>query len=286
MKKISTKIISEYYDARSAIYTLFISATLLFLLNLRMLNVTFKIYILILCVLIIISMSEFLFSAEYAGKVYHRKHPLHELFKRVKRHHLYNIILLPVAQYLSCGILIYYSQNYFLSLGIILVTSAMTYGTFVCYQMVYSDKLKVGHKVEDFFDLSRYVSFTFITYLMLTLHTYYFIPRSITVLILGIFQLLYIISALWRRNNINTNNLILSVAASSVLGLFTYIYLVLFPLINHVGTILFVTANIIIIDYLFTSLILKSTQKKLNHYIFLEYCLVALICIVLLYFSR
>src|SRR5690349_18752934 len=125
--KNKLKIIRELYDIRASIYTLFIFASLLFLLNLKSFNINFIFYIVVLFILLSASISEFLFSIKYAAIVFHQTHPLRQIFERVQKHHFYNIILLPIAQYVSCGILMYYSKDLAIELIMIIITAIMTY---------------------------------------------------------------------------------------------------------------------------------------------------------------
>jgi len=284
-KDLNKKFANQYYDVRSAIYSLLIFTSLLFLLNLKNFNIESGLYFIILVGLFLASLSEYLFSIAAAGKKYHYDHPLRDLYLKIRKHHAYNIILLPVIQYLVCAGIIYYSNDIPLSVAVVFLTSVMSYFTFYLYKDIYHQDLRKNELIEDFFDASRYLSFSFIVYLGITLQTLDQLPKSFLAILLGLIQYIYFISMVWRREVINYKNLAIGLILSILMSGFIYFLLSIFESQRAIIA-LTITAQIVLWDYVMTSLFVRWTQKKLDYLIVLEYLLVAMIAVFLLFFSK
>ncbi|MEI7603577.1 MAG: hypothetical protein WCJ19_00985 [bacterium] len=285
MITIRQKIINEYFDIRSLIYTLLIFTSLLFLINVKQMGADGVVYILILIGLILVSISEFLFSIKLYSSVYHKQHELRTVFKRIRKHHMYNIILMPVVQYTICAAIIYFGNDIILNTISVIVTSIMTYFTFYCYRNIYTSYLKTEAYIDSFFDSSRYLSFAFISYLALLLQNIYAYPRSLTAAILGLIQFVYLISSLWRKEKLNFINTFISITVSILLSGYVYLSLILFQEQKTIALLL-ITSQVVLWDYVITSIFMKWVEKKISVLVILEYILVAMIALTLLYFSK
>ena len=282
----SKQLIREFYDVRSAIYSMMIFCSLLFLINLQQINGRGLVYVFMLGVLILVSLSEFLFSVKLSAKLYHQKHPLRQFFVGIMRHHFYNILLLPIMQYLSCAVIIYFDGNIGVQIFSISVTSFMSYLLFYFYSQIYTNGLKISQKVHEFFDASKFVSFTFFVYaILLILQNNVYFPRSFASGIIAAIGFILFMSVIWRRKKLNIIDLSIPITFSFLLGLFTYFLLVNFNY-QHAIITYNLTAQILVLDYIFTSLTIRFVEKRLTWSNTAEYILVALCCCALLFFAR
>ena len=139
--------------------------------------------------------------------------------------------------------------------------------------------------IDSFFDSSRYLSFAFISYLALLLQNIYAYPRSLTAAILGLIQFVYLISSLWRKEKLNFINTFISITVSILLSGYVYLSLILFQEQKTIALLL-ITSQVVLWDYVITSIFMKWVEKKISVLVILEYILVAMIALTLLYFSK
>lgn len=276
---------STFYDIRSLIYTLLVGACLLLLLNLKQLNIDSVFYFFIAALLLITALSEFTFTVNYSGKVYTKEHALYKIFKQFRIHHFYNILLLPVIQYLTCAAIIYYNDNQPINFLLVLITVVFSFFIFNEYKNLYINNLKVNAHSQEFFDVSRYVSFAFVTYLIFIMQKTAPFPRSFSAVLIGLIQFIYLLATLWRREKLNVKTAFGALILSAALSIIVYIFLQVYTS-ETIGITLVLTTQTVIVDYLISSLFIKKLQKRLNFWVAMEYLLVAMIDLSILYFAR